>query len=94
MNRRHFLRAIGAAVAVTAGGIELLELAVPKRTFFLPPAVGWSGYASGGFETFTYKYLYGIAVFPIAIIRGHGELILSGKLTCARPVSSDAAVLA
>ncbi len=41
MNRRAFLQAIGASVAVTAGGIELLRLTVPKRTFFLPPAGGW-----------------------------------------------------
>lgn len=42
MNRRHFLQAIGAGVAATAAGIELLELAMPKRTFFSPPAaIGW-----------------------------------------------------
>lgn len=42
MNRRSFLKALaGGAVALTAGGIALLE-AEPIRTYFLPPRCGWN----------------------------------------------------
>jgi hypothetical protein len=39
LNRRSFLKFLGAATAVSAGGIALIE--TPK-TFFLPPAGGWA----------------------------------------------------
>lgn len=38
MNRRGFLKYLGAATVVTAAGIELIDTA---KTFFLPPAGGW-----------------------------------------------------
>lgn len=44
MNRRGFLKALaGAAIAVSAGGIALLEeeLWEPSKTIVLPPSGGW-----------------------------------------------------
>jgi hypothetical protein len=42
VNRRSFLKALaGGAVALTAGGIALLE-AEPIRTYFMPPRCGWN----------------------------------------------------
>jgi hypothetical protein len=38
MNRRGFLQLLGAATAVSAGGIALIDTA---KTFFLPPVGGW-----------------------------------------------------
>lgn len=40
MNRRGFLKLVGAATAVSAGGIALLDT---HKTFFLPPRGGWNG---------------------------------------------------
>lgn len=43
MNRRGFLRFLGAGAAVaTLGGAELADLLLPKPTIFLPPAGGWA----------------------------------------------------
>lgn len=43
MNRRSFLKALaGGAVALSAGGIALLEAEPIQRTYFLPPAGGWN----------------------------------------------------
>lgn len=43
MNRRSFLKAMmGGAVALSAGGIALLEAQPVQRTFFLPPRAGWN----------------------------------------------------
>ena len=43
ITRRGFIQLLGAAAAVSAGGIELLELELPStKTIFLPPAGGWS----------------------------------------------------
>lgn len=42
MNRRSFLKALaGGAVALSTGGIALLE-AEPIKTYFLPPRSGWN----------------------------------------------------
>jgi hypothetical protein len=38
MNRRGFLQLLGAATAISAGGIALIET---SKTFFLPPSGGW-----------------------------------------------------
>lgn len=38
MNRRGFLQLLGAATALSVGGVALIE--TPK-TFFLPPRGGW-----------------------------------------------------
>lgn len=38
MNRRGFLKYLGAATVASAAGIDLIDTA---RTFFLPPAGGW-----------------------------------------------------
>lgn len=47
MNRRSFLKALaGGAVALSAGGIALLEQEPIERTYFLPPRGGWSNAAS------------------------------------------------
>jgi hypothetical protein len=86
VNRRHFLQAIGAAVAVTAGGIELLQLEVPKRTFFLPPGAGWpvsrvltlcDGTAGWHRES---KILYGMDQSPLAIARAAMRLMVVGTV--------------
>jgi hypothetical protein len=43
VNRRSFLRLVGAATTLSAGGIELLEILAPTpKTFFLPPEGGWN----------------------------------------------------
>lgn len=44
LTRRGFLKLMGAAVTLSAGGIALLERE-PIRTFFLPPRGGWPGVA-------------------------------------------------
>lgn len=39
INRRGFLKLMGAATALSAGGIALIDT---HRTFFLPPKGGWA----------------------------------------------------
>lgn len=42
MNRRGFLKALaGGAVALSAGGIALIEAEPIQRAYFLPPRGGW-----------------------------------------------------
>lgn len=38
ISRRGFLKFLGAATAVSAGGIALIDT---HKTFFLPPSMGW-----------------------------------------------------
>ena len=46
ISRRGFLKLMGAAAAVTAGGIELFDLEIPSTTtYILPPTFGWSTYS-------------------------------------------------
>jgi hypothetical protein len=43
VDRRSFLKLVGSATALSAGGIALLEVLAPtERTFFLPPEGGWN----------------------------------------------------
>lgn len=55
MNRRQFFKALGStagAVALSAGGIALLEqeLWQPTKSIFLPPRGGWIARPSQGWE--------------------------------------------
>lgn len=49
MNRRGFLQLLGSTVALTAGGIALLE-PEPIKTYFLPPRGGWAASLPGAWE--------------------------------------------
>lgn len=51
MNRRSFLQLLGASVALSAGGIALLEPEPVKAvTYFLPPRGGWAASLLGAWE--------------------------------------------
>lgn len=49
MNRRGFLQLLGASVALSAGGIAILE-PEPIKTYFLPPQGGWAVTLPGAWE--------------------------------------------
>lgn len=55
MNRRKFFKALGStagAVALSAGGIALLEQEIwqPTKAIFLPPKGGWIAKAPQGYQ--------------------------------------------
>lgn len=86
MNRRHFLQTIGAVAAVTAAGIELVQLAVPKRTFFLPPVIGWLASRvltlNDGQLDFSrdHKLLYGRGQLPVLVARDIARIVVAGTI--------------
>lgn len=66
MNRRDFLKLLGSAtVALSAGGIALLEQEVyqPTKTIMLPPKGGWvaAGYGYSRIDTFQSRSPNGLA---------------------------------
>jgi hypothetical protein len=51
VNRRGFLQLLGSTIALSAGGIALLEPEPIKAvTYFLPPAGGWAHTLPGAWE--------------------------------------------
>ncbi len=82
MNRRSFLQSIGASAAISAGGIALLELAVPKRTFFLPPTGGW---------TWTEQRLWDFSemIYRTAVLNGAISLNEARKFLELPPLDDD-----